>query len=163
MNNKFVGIMLATLLTLASAIAALGEEIKIGNLEIINPHARATAPGAPVSGGYMVIRNKGGEPDRLVAASVDFAGKTEIHQMAMNGDVMVMRPVAGGLEIPAGGEVELKPGGYHIMFMKLGEQLKEGEMRKVMLTFEKAGEIEVEFMVEKVEAMKTMDHQKSGG
>lgn len=163
MNNKLVGIMLAMLLTLASGIAALAEDIKLGNLEIINPHARATAPGAPVSGGYMVIRNKGSEPDRLVAASVDFAGKTEIHQMAMNGDVMVMRPVAAGLEIPAGGEVELKPGGYHVMFMKLNEQLKEGEMRKVKLVFEKAGEIEVEFKVEKVEAMKAMDHSKNGG
>ena len=111
----------------------------------------------------MVIRNKGGEPDRLVAASVDFAGKTEIHQMAMNDNVMVMRPVAGGLEIPAGGEAELKPGGYHVMFMKLGEQLKEGEMRKVRLTFEKAGEIEVEFKVENVEAMKKMDHSSHGG
>ena len=163
MNDKITGIIIAIFLTIASGVAALAHEYKLGNLEIIHPHARATAPGAPVSGGYMIIRNNGSEADRLIAASVDFAGKTQIHEMAMNDNVMVMRPVAGGLEIPAGGEVELKPGGYHVMFMKLGEQLKEGEMRKVRLTFEKAGEIEVEFKVENVEAMKKMDHSSHGG
>ena len=163
MNNKISGIIIAVLLTLASGIAAIAHEFKIGDLEIIHPHARATAPGAPVSGGYMIIRNNGSEPDRLVSASVDFAGKTEIHEMSMKDNVMVMRPVEGGLEIPAGGEVELKPGGYHVMFMKLGEQLKEGEMRKAKLVFEKAGEVEVEFSVENVETTKKMDHSSHGG
>lgn len=153
---------LTMLLSAASLIASLtmafAMDYKLGALEIVNPQARATLPGAPVSGGYMTIRNTGDTPDRLVSASVDFAGKTEIHEMAMENDVMKMRKLADGLEIPAGGEVVLKPGGYHVMFMKLAEQLQEGEMRKAMLTFENAGSIEVEFAVEAIGAMKKMTH-----
>ena len=150
MNDKITGIIIAIFLTIASGVAALAHEYKLGNLEIIHPQARATAPGAPVSGGYMVIRNTGSEADRLIAGAADFAGKVEIHEMKMENDVMKMREIEGGLEIPAGGEVVLKPGGYHVMFMKLGEQLNEGEKRKVTLTFEKAGTIEVDFNVEVV-------------
>ena len=148
----------ALAITLTTVIAAFASDYKLGTLEIIQPLARATLPGAPVSGGYMVIRNSGSEADRLLSASVDFAGKTEIHEMAMDGDVMKMRQLEAGLEIPAGGEVELKPGGYHIMFMMLGEELKEGEKRKATLTFEKAGTIEVEFDVTTIAAMKKMGH-----
>ena len=72
--------------------------------------------------------------------------------MKMDDGVMIMRPMADGIEIPAGETVELKPGGLHIMFMALKEQLVEGETRKAKLVFEKAGEIEVEFSVEKIGA-----------
>jgi copper(I)-binding protein len=152
----------AAILLAVSAGFAFAHEYKVGMLQIVHPHARATQPGAPVSGGYMVIRNTGNEPDRLIAGSADFAGKVEIHEMKMSGDVMQMREIEGGLEIPAGGEVELKPGGYHVMFMKLGEQLVAGEKRKATLTFEKAGAIEVEFNVEEIKPGQKMDHGHSG-
>ncbi|WP_083649313.1 copper chaperone PCu(A)C [Salaquimonas pukyongi] len=152
--------ILATIaITMLLAVSAFADEYKLGPLEIDHPHARATMPGAPVSGGYLVIRNTGTEADRLIGGSAEFAGKTEIHQMKMENDIMKMREVEGGLEIPAGGEVILKPGGYHVMFMKLGEQLKEGEKRKVTLNFEKAGKIEVEFNVEVVKPG-GLDHSK---
>lgn len=161
-RNRLAEVSAAILITLLLAASAIAQDYKVGNLEIEHPYARATMPGAPVSGGYMVIRNTGSEADRLVAGSADFAGKVEIHEMMMDGDVMKMREIEGGLEIPAGGEVILKPGGYHVMFMMLKEQLNEGESRKATLTFEKAGTIEVEFNVEVVTpgSMKqgNMDH-----
>ena len=123
------------------------EPVKVGDLEIVQPYARATPPNAPVSGGYMVIRNSGSEADRLIGGSVDFAGHVEIHEMKMDGDVMKMRELSDGLEIPAGGEVVLKPGGFHIMFMKMKEQLKSGETRTITLEFEKAGTVELELPV----------------
>ncbi len=122
-------------------------DVKAGDLTIATPVIKATPPNAPVSGGYMNIGNSGMAGDRLVAGSADFAAKVEIHEMAMDGDVMKMRPVEGGLEIPAGGSVELKPGGYHVMFIGLKEQMKPGEKRKAKLVFEKAGEVEIEFDV----------------
>ncbi len=122
-------------------------EVKAGDLVIATPVIKATPPNAPVSGGYMTIGNSGTAGDRLVSGSADFAGKVEIHEMAMEGDVMKMRPVEGGLEIPAGGSVVLKPGGFHVMFMQLKEQMKPGEKRKAKLVFEKAGEVEIEFDV----------------
>lgn len=81
--------------------------------------------------------------------------------MAMDNGVMKMRPIHG-LEVPAGKSVQLKPGGYHIMFMKLKHQLKVGEVVKGSLTFEKAGTMSVDFPVEAMKpgmgaGMKGMD------
>lgn len=131
---------------------------QVGSLTISNVVAKATLPGQPVAGGYMKIANSGSEADRLIGGDAVFAGKVEVHEMAMEGDVMKMRPVEGGLEIPAGGEVILKPGGLHIMFMKLAEPLNEGEMRDVTLEFENAGKVDVKFMVAKIKSGDSMDH-----
>ena len=140
-----------TLAALALSTASLfAGDYTAGSLEISAPYARATLPGAPVSGGYMTIRNTGDSADRLTGGRADFAGKVEVHEMKMDGEVMKMRELEGGLEIPAGGEVTLKPGGLHIMFMQLDEQMKEGEKRPATLVFEQAGEVTVEFEVKHI-------------
>ncbi|MEC9342759.1 MAG: copper chaperone PCu(A)C [Pseudomonadota bacterium] len=142
-----------------TAASVWAHDYKLGNLEIHHPVARATAPGAKVAGGYMTVTNHGTEADRLLGGTAGFAGKVEIHEMRMDGETMVMRPVEGGLVIPPGATVELKPGGYHIMFMKVGEQLKPDERRAAKLIFEKAGEVDIEFAVESMDKMK--DHADS--
>ena len=91
--------------------------VMAGDLEISAYRAKAMLPGQPVGGGYLSIANKGTAADRLVAATSPSAGMVEIHTMEIVNDVMTMRPVEGGLEIPAGATVELKPGGTHLMFM----------------------------------------------
>lgn len=141
--------LMRTIIAAASALLFIGgvasaHDYKLGDLEIVHPVARATPPGAPVSGGYMTIRNTGSQPDWLIGGAADFAGKVEIHEMAMEGDVMKMRQLADGLEIPAGGEVTLKPGGYHVMFMQMKQSLAADETYKVTLRFKNAGEIEVD-------------------
>ena len=136
----------AAALTLTSGIA-LAEDYTIGSLTLSDPFSRATLPNAPVAGGFMMVRNDGSGDDRLVAASSQAAGRMEIHEMAMQNDVMKMRELEEGLPIPAGGMVELKPGGYHIMFMDLQHPLVEGEEVSVTLTFETAGEITVPFVI----------------
>jgi copper(I)-binding protein len=78
---------------------------------------------------------KGG---RLVSASTPVAGVVEIHEMAMEGDVMKMRALPAGLALPAGKAVVLKPGGYHVMFMDLKQQLKAGDTVPVSLVVEGA-------------------------
>ncbi|MFW5834833.1 MAG: copper chaperone PCu(A)C, partial [Pseudomonadota bacterium] len=123
------------------------EEVRVGDLLIERPWSRATPAGARVAGGYMVITNAGQEPDRLVGGIAPFAGRIEIHEMAMEGGVMRMRPLAEGLEIPAGGSVTLEPGGYHVMFMDLQEPLVEGEDRTATLEFRKAGTVDLDFAV----------------
>jgi hypothetical protein len=67
--------------------------------------------------------------------------------MTMQDGVMKMRELEFGLEIPAGGAVELKPGGYHVMFMGVEDGFKEGERVPAVLVFEKAGEVPIEFVV----------------
>lgn len=155
---KFIKIAAAALVA-ASCIAgvALAHGYKLGALEIGHPWTRATAPGAKVGGGYMKITNTGTETDRLIAGSSAIAGHVEIHEMAITNGIMIMREVKGGIEIPAGGTVELKPGGYHVMFIDLTGQIKEGDKVKGTLKFEKAGSIDVEFAAEKIGAG-GMDH-----
>ena len=119
---------------------------KAGSLSIEAPWTRATPGGAQVAGGFMKITNSGSEADRLVGGSVPFAGRFEVHEMAMDGGVMKMRETKG-LEIKPGQTVELKPGGYHVMFMGLKQGPKEGQTIKGTLMFEKAGTVEIEYRV----------------
>ena len=115
-------------------------------LRIEKPWARATAPGAKVAAGYMVVHNKSVVADRLVSASSPAAARVETHVHIHEGGVMKMREVPGYV-IPAGGEFELKPGGAHLMFMDIRRPFKEGEKVPVKLVFEKAGEVSAEFHV----------------
>ncbi len=147
------------LLAIVGSAGASAHETTIGALTISSPFTRATPPGAPVGGGYMTITNSGTEADRLIGGSTDFADAVEIHRMIMDGDVIKMRRVEDGLEIPAGGEVVLKPGGLHLMFRKLNEPLRQGETHTVRLMFEKAGEVEVEFTVERLGATAAGAHR----
>ena len=101
-----------------AAAPACAQEAKAGDLVITQAWSRATPGGAKVAGGYLTIENKGATPDRLVGGSGDFAGKVEIHEMAMEGNVMRMRAI-DKLALPAGKAVDLKPGGYHLMLMDL--------------------------------------------
>jgi len=121
--------------------------VKAGDLEISGAWARAMLPGQPTGGAYLTIANKGKAADKLVGASSPTAQKVEIHTMTMKDNVMVMRPVEGGLEIPAGETVELKPGGFHVMFMGVKEAFKEGGAVPVTLEFEHAGKVEIQVPV----------------
>ena len=131
-----------------SGAAPAGSKVyKIGSITIETPWARATPGGAQVAGGYMKITNNGKEADRLIGGSVPFAGRFEVHEMTMDGGVMKMRELPKGLEIKPGETVELKPGGYHLMFQELKNGLKQGETVKGTLVFEKAGKVDVEYRV----------------
>lgn len=133
----------------AFAVPASAHDFAAGDLTIDHPWSRATPEGARVAAGYASITNNGSEADRLIEVRSDMAASSEIHEMAVDGNgVMTMRPLADGIEIPAGGEVKLEPGSFHIMFMGPERQFVEGENFAGTLVFEKAGEVEVEFAVE---------------
>jgi copper(I)-binding protein len=117
----------------------------LGSLKIERPWTRATPRSAPVAGGYLKVTNNGAVADRLVGGSFDLAGKVEVHEMSDVGGMMRMRQLPLGLEIAPGASVELRPGGYHLMFMDLKQGIVAGQNVKGALVFEKAGRIEVEF------------------
>ena len=147
-------------LAFLSSSLASADDVKIGNLTISAPYVRAMVPGAPVGGGYMTITNTGGTDDRLVAASSPRAATVQIHEMKMDNDVMIMRELAGGLAIPAGKTIELKPGGYHLMFMKVAAPFLQGQTVRTSLKFEKAGTAEIDFPVGSIAANKEASHVK---
>jgi copper(I)-binding protein len=135
---------------LAAAVAALllaslpaaAHGVKAGDLTLTDLWTRATPPGAPTAGGYLTITNNGKTEDMLRLVSSPGSAKAELHVMAMKDGVMTMRPVEGGIVIPAGGKVTLAPDGYHIMFIHPKEPLKEGTKFPVSLTFTRAGQVD---------------------
>ncbi len=142
--KKIILAMLGT----ASIVASIGTSLAQpkSDLEIEKPWARATPPGAAIGGGYLVIRNKGAAGDRLVGVSSPASARVEIHEMAMEKDVMRMREVKG-VDVPAKKSVEFKPGGYHLMLIELKAPLKPGDKVPLTLRFEKAGEVKTELAV----------------
>jgi copper(I)-binding protein len=143
--------VLATLV-IATAPPVDAAEVKAGTLVIDSPWTRATPGGAKVAGGYMTISNTGAAHDRLIGGSFPRATRFEVHEMRMDGSVMRMRPLPNGLEIKPHQAVKLAPGGYHLMFMGLKQPLKQGEKIKGQLVFEKAGTVDVEYVVEAIGA-----------
>lgn len=160
--EECMGMAMFILLALFAMTNSLfAHEFKSGDIVVEHPWSRATPAGAKVAAGYLIITNNGSTPDRLIAVSGEIAGKTEVHEMAVDDKgVMTMRPVEG-IEIPPGSSVELKPGGYHIMFLQLSKPAMEGQPFKGSLTLEKAGTIDVEFAVEKMGA--PASHGAHGG
>jgi copper(I)-binding protein len=140
--------------SLASVTLAFAADYKLGSLEITQPWTRATAATAPTGAGFLTITNKGTTPDRLVSVRSSAANKSEIHEMKMDGNVMRMRELDGGLVIAPGATVALAPGGFHVMMMGLKAPFKEGTSVPLTLVFEKAGSIDVELSVKNLGATK---------
>lgn len=116
-----------------------------------NPWAAATPPGASVGGGYLVIRNPDGAPDRLIGASSPASERVEIHVSIAEGDIVKMRQQQS-VPVPANGRLELKPGAGHLMFVGLKQPFKHGDMVPLTLRFERAGEINTKLHVERLGA-----------
>ena len=147
MKSKVL-VAMFTVSGIALSGVAVAQNASAGSIKIENAYTRATVPGQQVAGGFMKIENKGGA-DQLVSASSPVAGEVQLHEMAMEGNVMKMRQVKD-IAVPAGGAVELKPGGMHIMFMNIKSPLAAGELVPVKLKFAKAGEVEVKMPVNAV-------------
>lgn len=142
------------------AWASLG--VSAQGVEVSDAWARATVQGQKATGAFMKLTAK--EGSRLVAASSSVAAVAEVHEMAMEGDVMKMRPVAG-VDLPAGKTVELKPGGYHVMLMDLKLPLQKDTTIPLTLTFKDAKGLETKTELRvPVQAMAPMGagHQKMG-
>jgi copper(I)-binding protein len=108
----------------------------LAQVSVAEPWIRGTVPGQMATGAFMRITSQ--QPAKLLEAASPVAGVVEIHEMAMEGNVMRMRAVPA-LDLPAGRTVELKPGGYHVMLMDLKRALKEGESVPVTLLVETGG------------------------
>jgi periplasmic copper chaperone A len=124
LSARAASLLCATLLLCAGAHA---------QVKITDAWVRGTVAQQKASGAFMQITSASG--GRLLEVSTPLAGVAEIHEMAMQGDMMRMRAVPA-LELPAGKTVELKPGGYHVMLMDLKQQLKAGDSVPLTLVVE---------------------------
>lgn len=139
----------AVLLTASCAAPAAGDpDYVIGDLTISHPWARPTVTTRQPGAAYFTLRNEGETDARLVEARpVDFAEIAELHTHINDDGVMRMRPVSGGVVIPAGETVRFEPGGLHVMLFGLAEPLTAGSPQSITLVFEELGEIDVVFPV----------------
>lgn len=136
----------------AAAAPANGQTFKAGAIVVDAPWTRATPKGAQVAGGFMRVTNTGSTPDTLIGGSFALSKRFELHEMSMNGGVMRMRAAEGGIIIPPGATVELKPGSYHAMMLDLSGPVEQGAPIKGVLTFEKAGDVAIEYAVARIGA-----------
>ncbi len=120
-----------------------GDTVKVGDLEVSGGFAKAMLPGQPVGGGGFTVKNNGATEYRLVSVTSPTSGEVQIHEMAMQDNVMKMRQLKDGIAIPAGKTVELSPGNLHLMFQKVKTPFKQGDKVPVTLTFEKAGKVDL--------------------
>jgi hypothetical protein len=166
--SAFAGVA-AFFLAQLSVAPTFAADYDVGSIHITQPWSRATPKGATSGAGYMTITNRGTTPDRVSCVSSDASAQCQIHSMTMEGGVMKMRPVEGGLEIKPGETVTLKPASFHVMFVDLKHPLEQGKAVKATLKFDKAGTIDVEYPVAAVgapgpgtaaggEGMKMQDH-----
>ena len=144
-SNTLLKALLISTVGFGLAGIAQAQSAKVGSVQIENAYTRSTVPGQMAAGGFMKIENKGAL-DQLISASSLVAGEVQLHEMAMEGNVMKMRQVKE-VVVPAGGAVELKPGGMHLMFINIKAPLTAGETVPVKLKFAKAGEVEVKMPV----------------
>ncbi len=138
------------------ALAGCGEvehHERVGELELTLPWSREIPPNAPVAGGFLSIRNGGGTDDRLVSVRSDAAERVEIHEVRHEDGMARMRELTDGLPLPAGATVELKPGGYHLMFIApRADAFVAGAQVEATLVFAHAGERRVRFDVRPITA-----------
>ena len=124
-----------TSLSILALVAALfTSAAQAQSVSVKDPWVRATVAQQKASGLFAQISAAQGA--RLLSASSPVAGVVEIHEMSMDGNVMKMRALPSGLDLPAGQTVELKPGGYHVMLLDLKQTLKAGDTVDATLTVE---------------------------
>ncbi|NOR31609.1 MAG: copper chaperone PCu(A)C [Sulfitobacter sp.] len=151
---SFTRAVCAIVLLSAGPLAAQG-------MMVHDAYARSSTAASTSGAAFMVLMNHSGSDDRLIGASSDVAKKVELHQHAEDANgVMRMGEIEGGVPIANDEAHTFKRGGDHLMFMGLNRPLKQGEMIKVTLEFEKAGEVEIEITVDQDRQPDegTMDH-----
>lgn len=145
---RFPALFASFVVCMLAASPSFAHEYNVGSIHIGHPWSRVVPNGSNVASGYMVIQNNGSTPDRLIGGSTEIAGRFQIHEMTMKNGVMKMRELEKGVEIAPGKSIKFSPGGYHLMFLDLKTPPVQGKRFKGTLVFEKAGKVNVEYVVE---------------
>lgn len=142
---KFRGIAASFALAGAFLAAQAVAQTAAEPVNVENAWVRAPVAGQKATGAFMRITAK--TDQRLVRAESPVAGVTEVHEMAMDGNVMRMRAIPA-LDVPAGKPVELKPGSYHVMLMDLKAPLEKGAKVPLTLVFQDAKGIQSQLQLQ---------------
>jgi copper(I)-binding protein len=144
MRMMFAALALALLAGSADA-----ETLRKGALTLSDMAVRATPAGLPTSAAYLTIENHGKSPDKLLSIDCPCAASAMMHETRTQNGVSSMSMVSE-LTIPAGGKVQFKPDGLHVMLVGLKGPLKAGQTQAMTLRFQKAGTVKAPFAVKDV-------------
>jgi len=126
-------------------------------LSVDNAYVRATPPHAKNSAAFMVINNTDKSEIQLVAVNSDIAERVELHNHIMEDGLMKMREVEQ-ISIASQGQAVLQPGGLHVMFLGLKQELKEDQSVTLRLYFNNGEEIIVDAPVKKIKMHENKTH-----
>lgn len=152
---KKLSVVLAGLMLSAGVWAAAADAVMVHE-----PYVRLAPPNAPATAAFMVLKNGGDKDVKLMKADNPASKLTELHTHINDNGVMKMRPVAA-VDIKAGGETKLQPGGLHVMLINLNGPMKEGDVVPITLTFDDGSSKRVDATVIKPAAagMPAMEHK----
>lgn len=140
-------LLMASLLFSAAVQAGSAEQVSI-----VDPYIRLAPPNAQATAAFMTLKNSGDADVKLLKADNPATRVTELHTHLREGGMMKMRPVAA-IDIRAGGETELQPGGLHIMMIDLKAPMKEGDVIPITLTFDDGSRKQID-----VRVVRSMEH-----
>lgn len=129
-----------------SSAPAAGATITVTDAYIPQPASNTSAM-------FGTVANSGAESVQITGGSAPDVAMVQIHEFVKQGNTEVMQEVPGGLEIPAGGSVELKPGSYHVMLMDVTADWKVGDEIPVTLNLSNGDTVQVTAPVEAREGM----------
>lgn len=144
MNTRLsIAIVAVTVFGLVAAGADAGPKITVENA-----WARPLPPVVESAELYMVIRNRGTDPDRLIAASSPVCGMMMLYERFRTPKGTMSMRETGPIAVPAGQRVELKVSGHHVMCMERKREFKAGVTFPLMLKFEKSGDVKVQLTIQ---------------
>ena len=147
MFTKFRFNFIYTIILITFTSTSFGETLNFKNLVIKEFWIKPSTGNHKITSGYLIIQNNSNFDERLISVTSNFSKKTELHQMDVKNDIMIMKKLVKGLIIKAKSETVLKPGGYHLMFLNLNNPVKITNSYKVNLFFENSGSFVVNMPV----------------
>ncbi len=154
------GLAVACALLMATAATGQPAVLRAGALEL--SEARIPSPPAEVAALYLRVVDTGSGGDRLVGASATVARRCMLHRTVEHEGMVHMQPAEDGLAVPAGGVLQLAPGGAHVMLMGLSRRLAAGDRVAVELRFERAGRVMLDVPVVDAAAAASGGHEGHG-
>ncbi len=129
------------------------------DLTVSEQYVRATPPHAKNSAAFLTITNHSNSDIKLIGAGSNIAKRVELHNHLKQDGMMKMRRVEA-VQITANSSTSLQPGGYHIMFLGLNNNLTEGQSVKVKLYFDNGHELNIDAPVKKINSNKNQGSTK---
>ena len=152
MENQRVYKLFKTLMSML-VLTLISTSSFAGSVTVVQPYARAVPSGHPNSAAFMVLKNTSEQDRALVNARSNISKVVELHTHKKEGGMMRMRRVKQ-IDIKAGSETVLKPGGLHVMFIGLKQQIKAGDKVELELEFDDGTTIKLTVPVKMVAGMR---------